>query len=372
MLSFKIRKKDFSTNARLGIVKTFHGIFRTPAFMPVGTQGTVKTILPSLLKDAGAEIILSNTYHLYVRPGLEIIKKNKGLHNFMGWEGPILTDSGGYQVFSLSKLRRVSENGALFTSHFDGRKIMFTPELVMEIQKVLGSDIAMIFDECIPYPSSKSNARKAMELTLRWEERFKKVHRIKKKQAVFGIIQGGMYKDLRRESVERTVKLGFDGYAIGGVSVGEPKDLLYEFAEYTASFLPENRPRYLMGVGYPQDIVEAVGYGIDMFDCVLPTRYGRNGTAFTNRGLVVVRNGKYKGDTSPLDKECGCYTCRNFSRSYIRHLFNCNEVLGPMLTSYHNIYFYLGLMRNIRKAIKEGRYIEFKKAFLKKYDTKRR
>lgn len=368
---YKKRKQDKTSHARLGIITTPRGTIETPVFMPVGTQGTVKGIPQKMLDEAGASIILGNTYHLYVRPGMDIIKSHRGLHRFMGWNKPILTDSGGYQVFSLAKLRKITRDGATFNSHFDGRTITFTPEKVIQIQETIGSDIAMVFDECLAYPSSKTETKKSLELTVEWERRCKVAHK-KRKQALFGIVQGGMFKDLRKESIERIVEIGFDGYAIGGLSVGEPRELLYEMVHYVAPHMPQDKPRYLMGVGYPQDILEAVSAGVDMFDCVLPTRLGRNGTAFTSRGMVVVRNGKYANDKQPLDRACDCYTCKNFSRSYLRHLINCKEMLGSILVSYHNIYFFLNLMREVRKAIHTGCFNAFKCKFLRKYDANAR
>ncbi|MBU1864398.1 MAG: tRNA guanosine(34) transglycosylase Tgt [Candidatus Omnitrophica bacterium] len=367
LTGFTLHKQDTQTDARLGTVSTPHGNFATPAFMPVGTQGTVKTLSPDDLKKAGAGIILSNAYHLFIRPGLEIIAKHKGLHSFMGWDGPILTDSGGYQVFSLARLRKVTLEGAIFNSHFDGKALMFTPEKVIKIQETIGSDIAMVFDECLPFPSTKKEVKKSLEITINWAKRSKKAHRLKK-QALFGIIQGGMYKDLRKVSLERTVEIGFDGYALGGLSVGEPNQLMKQIVADIAPLMPRDKPRYLMGVGYPLDILEAVAAGIDMFDCVVPTRFGRNGSAFTHKGIIVVRNGKYAKDKKPLDKHCECYTCRNFTRSYIRHLLNCNEILGPRLVSYHNVYFFLSFMRDIRLSIKKGTFDAFRKKFVRNYN----
>ncbi len=369
--NFIIKRKDVKTCARLGKVLTPHGCFETPAFMPVGTQATVKTLSPQELKDTGAQIVLSNAYHLYIRPGLEIIKKHKGLHRFMAWDGPILTDSGGYQVFSLARLRKITTEGATFNSHFDGRLIKFTPEKVIKAQEVIGSDIAMVFDECLAYPSPKSDVKKSVDLSINWAKRSKKAHKMKK-QSLFGIVQGGMFLDLRKESLKRTVDIGFDGYAIGGLSVGEPNKLQYEIVSQIAPLLPVSQPRYLMGVGYPVDILQAVASGVDMFDCVVPTRFGRNGSAFTNNGIVVVRNGKYAKDMKPLDPRCECYTCKNFSRSYLRHLINCNEILGSRLVSYHNIYFFLSFMKKIRESINRGTFSIFKNNFLHKFDKKMR
>ena len=364
---FKLLATDKKCNARVGKVTTPHGTFETPVFMPVGTQGSVKAMLPRDLKEVGTEILLSNAYHLYIRPGLEVIKKIKGLHRFMGWNGPILTDSGGYQVFSLSKLRSITEEGVKFNSHFDGREIFLTPEKVIEIQEVLGSDIAMIFDECPAATKDKKTVEKAVNITLRWARRAKKHHKLKT-QALFGILQGGTFKDLRKESLERTREIGFDGYALGGLSVGEPKEEMIEVLDEILPLMPEDKPRYLMGVGIPLDFFEAVERGADMFDCVNPTRYGRNGTAFTGDGLVVVRNGKYQKDPRPVQEDCGCYTCRNFSRAYLRHLVNSHEILGAQLITLHNVYFFVNLVKSMREKIREGRFLQFKKAFFNRFD----
>ncbi len=363
---FILIHQDKNTAARLGKLTVTHGEIETPCFMPVGTQGTVKAVTPRGLVDSRVQIILSNAYHLFLRPGLEIIKKAGGLHNFIGWQKPILTDSGGYQVFSLALLRKVNDNGVEFQSHIDGMKHFFTPENVIEIQNGLGSDIMMPLDECVHYPCAKEQAKIAMERTIEWAKRSKKQMAINNKQLLFGIIQGATYEDLRRDCSLRLIDLGFDGYAIGGVSVGEPQNLIYNIAGFTAGFLPAVKPRYMMGVGMPEDIIEAVSLGIDMFDCVIPTRYGRNGTAFTSQGKLVIRNAPFAEDLKSLDEECSCYTCRNFSRAYLRHLFNTQEILGAMLVSLHNIHFYLELMRNIRKAIAEDRFKEFKKGFTAK------
>jgi queuine tRNA-ribosyltransferase len=369
---FTLIRQDKDTAARLGKLTTGHGDIQTPCFMPVGTQGTVKAVMPKALEDSGAQIILSNAYHLFLRPGTEIIKKAGGLHNFINWQKPILTNSGGYQVFSLALLRKVSDNGVEFQSHIDGMKHFFTPENVIEIQNVFGSDIMMPLDECLHYPCAKEQAKIAMERTLEWARRSKKFtvsspQHAEKKQLLFGIVQGATYEDLRKDCAERLVDLGFDGYAIGGVSVGEPQDLIYNIAGFTAGFLPADKPRYMMGVGMPEDIIEAVSLGIDMFDCVIPTRYGRNGTAFTSEGKLVIRNAAYAKDFRPLDAECGCYTCKNFRRAYLRHLFNTEEILGPMLVSLHNIHFYLEMMRKITEAIAQGRFKEFKREFIQSY-----
>lgn len=364
---FKIIFKDRATKARAGIVKTAHGQFETPVFMPVGTQGTVKALTPKDLKDLGAEIILSNAYHLYVRPGMDIIKEFKGLHRFMGWDGPILTDSGGFQVFSLSRLREVSENGVRFHSYFDGKEILLTPEKVIEIQETIGSDIAMIFDECPPNTENRKQIQQSLDLTIRWSERAKARHRLKT-QALFGIVQGGKFLDLRQESLERTVEIGFDGYALGGLCVGENREETHAVFREICPKMPEDKPRYLMGIGTPLDFLEAVASGADMFDCVNPTRYGRNGSAFTSQGFVVVRNGKYQRDQKPIAEDCDCYTCRNFSRAYLRHLFNTEEMLGPQLVSIHNVAFFVRFLKTIREKIKEGRFLKYKENFIKHFD----
>ncbi|MCU0666619.1 MAG: tRNA guanosine(34) transglycosylase Tgt [Candidatus Omnitrophica bacterium] len=366
---FDLLHQDKNTKARLGKLVTSHGEIQTPCFMPVGTHATVKGVFPSHLKESGAKIILSNAYHVFLRPGLEVIKKAGGLHKFMSWELPILTDSGGYQVFSLPLLRKVTDEGVEFQSHIDGTKYFFTPEKVMEIQQVLGSDIMMPLDECAHYPCTKDHAQAAMDRTIVWEKRAKefKDKNGQANQALFGIIQGATYMDLRRDCAKAILDIGFDGFAIGGVSVGEPSNLIYETIEVVEELLPKDKPRYTMGIGYPQDLLEAVERGVDMFDCVIPTRYGRNGTAFTSQGKIVARNSPYIQDFGPLDPECGCYTCKNFSRSYIRHLFNAEETLGLMLLSAHNIYFFLDLMQKARQAISEDRFAQFKKNFLEKY-----
>lgn len=364
---FKLLHQDKNTSSRLGKLTTAHGDIDTPCFMPVGTQGTVKAVTPESLKNAGAQVILSNAYHLFLRPGTEIIEKAGGLHNFIGWQKPILTDSGGYQVFSLALLRKVSDKGVEFQSHIDGMKHFITPERVIEIQNALGSDIMMPLDECVHYPCAKEQAKIAMDRTIEWAKRSKAQTVNGHRQLLFGIVQGATYEDLRKECGLRMVEIGFDGYAIGGVSVGEPQDLIYNIAGATAGFLPVDKPRYMMGVGMPEDIIEAVALGIDMFDCVIPTRYGRNGTAFTREGKMVIRNAPYAQDFTPLDSGCSCYTCKNFSRAYLRHLFNTQEILGAMLVSLHNIYFYLEMMRNIRQAIAQDRFTEFKKEFLSTY-----
>ncbi len=363
MFSFKLLARD--KGARRGEIVTGTGkAIQTPAFMPVGTQGTVKTLSPGDLKAAGAEIILSNTYHLYLRPGHKLIETLGGLHTFMNWPGPILTDSGGFQVFSLKGLTKITEEGVRFQSHLDGSSHMFTPELAVEIQEALGSDIMMCFDEISPYPATAEHLKEAMERTTRWEERCKKA-RAKPQLALFGITQGGTDQKLREESARQIVQVGFDGYAIGGLSVGESAALMLEMTGVTTSCLPEEKPRYLMGVGAPQDIVQAVAHGVDMFDCVMPTRNARNGTLFTSLGKLNIRNAAYKEDPRPLDPACVCEACRNYSRAYLRHLFQSNEMLGLRLNSLHNITFYQTMMRNIRDAVTRGRYAEFMEKFLR-------
>lgn len=378
---FTLIKKD--GNARLGKLTTAHGEIQTPCFMPVGTQATVKGLSPRNLEEAGAEIILSNAYHLFLRPGSKVIKKAGGLHKFMSWPKPILTDSGGFQVFSLAALRKVSDQGVEFQSHIDGMKHFLTPEDVLQIQNDLGSDIMMPLDECAHYPCSQGHAKVAMARTIQWARRSKehmayrishineddKRLAISDKQMLFGIVQGATYEDLRKECASRIVEIGFDGYAIGGVSVGEPKDLIYNIARVVAEALPQDKPRYMMGVGLPEDLLESVERGVDMFDCVVPTRYGRNGTAFTSQGKLVIRNAPYIEDFGKLDKNCSCYTCQNFSRAYLRHLFNTEEMLGLQLVTLHNIHFFLELMRQIRQAITENKFREFKKEFLNKYEN---
>jgi len=328
------------------------------------------------LKSCGAQIILSNAYHLFLRPGMEVIKNAGGLHNFMSWDKPILTDSGGYQIFSLALLRKVNENGVEFQSHIDGFRHLLTPEDVVRIQKDLGSDIMMVLDDCVHYPCEKDYAGIAMNRTIDWARRSKAaISRqpsgvSEKKQLLFGIVQGATYEELRKECTNRLIEIGFDGYALGGLSVGEPKNLMYNIANVVLELLPKDKPHYMMGVGLPEDIIESVELGVDMFDCVAPTRYGRNGTAFTSTGKMSVRNAAYTEDFTPLDKDCSCYTCKNFSRAYLRHLFNTSEILGLRLVSLHNVYFYLEMMRNIRQAIERDRFTEFKKEFLSNYNNK--
>ncbi len=372
---YRLIHNDKSCNARLGKLETSHGVVNTPIFMPVGTQATVKALSNDEVKECGAEIILGNAYHLYLRPGLDIIGKAGGLHKFMGWDRPILTDSGGYQVFSLAKLRKLTEEGAEFSSHIDGSKHFLTPEKALDIQGVLGSDIMMMFDECVHYPAARDYVEQSLKLTTNWARRSKEyVDRRQRsgdwKQLLFGIVQGSTYLDLRKRAVEDLLAIGFDGYAIGGVSVGEPASLIYEIAGYTASLLPDDKPRYLMGVGTPPDILEAIACGVDMFDCVVPTRNGRNGQAFTWGGDLQLRNANFKEDFRPIDDTCGCFACRNHTRAYIRHLFNTEELLGLRLVSLHNIYFYVKLMQLSRKAIEEDRFLMFKDGFVRNYSKK--
>ena len=366
-IKYELIKECKQTGARLGKIHTPHGTIETPIFMPVGTQATVKAMTPEELKEINSQIILSNTYHLYLRPGHELIDRAGGLHKFMNWDRPILTDSGGFQVFSLGDLRKISEEGVEFRSHLDGSKHFISPEKAIEIENALGADIIMAFDECAPYPADRAYVKNSLERTTRWAKRCKEAHKKTDVQALFGIIQGGMYKDLREQSVQEITELDFPGYAVGGLSVGEPKPLMYEVLEYTTPLMPKNKPRYLMGVGSPDCLIEGVIRGIDMFDCVLPTRIARNGTAMTTHGKVVIKQAKYFDDFTPLDPECSCYTCRNYSRAYLRHLFKANEILSSRLITYHNLYFLLKLMKNVREAIKNDALLEFRKEFFKKY-----
>ena len=366
-VTYELLHKDKTTGARRGIVHTPHGDIQTPVFMPVGTQATVKSMTPEELKEVGAQIILSNTYHLYLRPGHELVKEAGGLHKFMNWDRPILTDCGGFQVFSLSDLRTISEDGVEFRSHLDGSKHFFSPEKVMEIEEALGADIIMSFDECVKYPETYEYTKNSMERTTRWAKRCKEAHKNTDKQALFGIIQGGFYEDLREKSAKDLIELDFPGYAIGGISVGEPKEEFLKMLYFTAPLMPENKPRYLMGVGTPDYLIEAAIAGIDMCDCVLPTRIARNGTAMTWNGKVVVRNATYERDWRPIDPECDCYACRNYTRAYVRHLIKANEILGVRLLSIHNIYFLTKLMERVRIEIEHDNLENFKNEFYKKY-----
>jgi len=362
---FELLKECEKTGARAGILHTPHGDIETPIFMPVGTQATVKTMSPEELKEIGAQIIVSNTYHLYLRPGHELVKKAGGLHSFMNWDRPILTDSGGFQVFSLGDLRTITDEGVLFRSHLDGSKHLFTPEKVMEIENALGADIIMAFDECTAYPSTFQESERAVKRTTDWARRCKEAHN-NDKQALFGIIQGNVYKELRERSAKEIIDLDFPGYGIGGLSVGESAEIMYEVLDYTTPLMPKNKPRYLMGVGAPENIVEGIKRGVDMFDCVLPTRIARNGTVMTSFGKLVIKNAAYKDDFLPLDPECECYTCKNYSRAYIRHLLKADEIFGLRLTSIHNLAYLLKLTRDIRKAILEDKYPEFIEEFYSK------
>lgn len=365
-LSLSVIQQDKSCRARLGLLHTAHGTVETPIFMPVGTQAAVKTMTPEEVKEVGGRLILSNTYHLYLRPGHELIREAGGLHRFMNWDGPILTDSGGFQVFSLGPLRKISEEGVTFRSHIDGSEHFFSPEKAIEVQEALGSDIAMVFDECAPYPCTREYALNSLERTTRWAKRCADAHK-REDQALFGIVQGGTFADLRQKSALDLVELGFPGYAIGGLSVGEPKESMYQMLDVTVGFLPLEKPRYLMGVGSPDCLVEGVIRGIDMFDCVLPTRIARNGTVLTHHGKLVVRNAEYARDFNPLDPTCDCYACRNYSRAYIRHLIKAGEVLGIRLTTIHNLHFIHRLMQEIRDAIRQGVILEYRDKFLKNY-----
>ena len=367
-ISYELLHIDKNSGARRGIVHTPHGDIQTPVFMPVGTQATVKAMTPDELKDmVHAQIILGNTYHLFLRPGHKLVKEAGGLHKFMNWDRAILTDSGGFQVFSLGPLRKITEEGVEFRSHLDGSKQYISPEISMEIQEALGSDIMMAFDECCPYPSTYEYTKKSMERTTRWAKRCKDYHTTVDKQGLFGIIQGGFYKDLREKSAKDLIEMDFPGYAIGGISVGEPKKQFLDILRHTAPLMPENKPRYLMGVGSPDYLIEAALAGVDMCDCVLPTRIARHGTAMTSSGKVVARNAVYERDFSPLDPECDCYTCKNYTRAYIRHLINTKEILGMRLLSIHNLRFLTKLMERVRIEIENDNLLNFRDEFYKKY-----
>ncbi len=365
-ITYELVKKDERTGARAGIIHTPHGSFPTPIFMPVGTQASVKGVSPEELKDLGAGIILSNTYHLFLRPGMELVKEAGGLHKFMNWDRAILTDSGGFQVFSLGELRKITEEGVSFRSHIDGSKKFLSPEVSMQVQMALGSDIVMAFDECIPYPADFNYAKKSTERTTRWAKRCKS-EMTAENQGLFGIVQGGMYPELRRQSVKELVELDFPGYAVGGLSVGEPKEMMYEMLSVSTEGLPKDKPRYLMGVGTPDCLVEGVMRGIDMFDCVFPTRVARNGTAMTWNGRLVMKNQEYTHDFRPIEEDCDCYACRNFSRAYIRHLVRANEIFGLRLLSLHNLRFLQRFMAAMRQSILDDRFSEFRSEFLSGY-----
>ncbi|RGN99670.1 MULTISPECIES: tRNA guanosine(34) transglycosylase Tgt [Megamonas] len=361
-ITYELIKQCPHTGARAGRIHTPHGSFDTPIFMPVGTQASVKTLAPEELKEMGAGIILSNNYHLFLRPGSKLVKEVGGLHKFMNWDRAILTDSGGFQVFSLGDLRKISEEGVTFRSHIDGSKKFLSPEIATQSQMDLGADIIMAFDECVPYPADFKYTRESMELTLRWAQRCKDTM-TNPNQGLFGIVQGGMYKDLRIECANRLVDMDFPGYAVGGLSVGEPKELMYEMLDITLEHLPQNKARYLMGVGTPDCLVEGVMRGIDMFDCVYPTRVARNGTAMTWNGRLVIKNAQYEHDFHPIDEHCNCYTCRNYSRAYIRHLVRVNEIFGLRLLTIHNLHFLIDFMRQMRQSIMEDRFPEFYRKF---------
>lgn len=363
---YELIKECSRSGARLGRLHTPHGTFETPMFMPVGTQATVKTLSPEELYDMGSQVILSNTYHLFLRPGHELVKKAGGLHKFMNYKRGMLTDSGGFQVFSLGAMRKITEEGVMFRSHIDGSKKFLSPEIATNVQEALGADIAMAFDECIPYPADFDYAKKSTERTTRWAKRCLTAH-TREDQSLFGIVQGGMYPELRKMSVQQLTELDFAGYGIGGLSVGEPKPLMYDILGHTTEDMPKDKARYLMGVGTADCIVEAVNLGVDMFDCVFPTRVARNGTAMTSYGRLVVRNACYAEDFSPIEEGCGCYTCRNFSRAYIRHLFKAEEIFALRLLTIHNLYFLLNFTKQIRQAIAEDRFPEFRERFLQNY-----
>ena len=371
LMTFKLIETDTETKARAGLLKTDHGTIHTPVFMPVGTQGTVKALSPADLDAIHAEIILANTYHLYLRPGPDLVRQAAGLQKFTSWHKPILTDSGGFQIFSLNHLNKISADGLEFQSHIDGSRHFFSPEKVVDIQKDLGSDIMMVLDECVSYPAEKSYVKESVQLTIDWAKQsltaFAKPAKHNFEQTIFAIIQGGIYTDLRRDCAAALVDLDFPGYAIGGLSVGEPKKAMYDTTELVAERLPADKPRYLMGVGKPEDLLEGIERGIDMFDCIIPTRNGRNGQAFTSRGVVNIKNQKYKKSWDALDPECDCYVCQNFSRAYLRHLFVAKELLILKLLSYHNVYFYQKLMSVIRQAINNHQFTDFKKEFFAKY-----
>jgi len=365
-IPFDLLANDSESSARRGRLHTAHGAIETPVFMPVGTQGTVKGMMPETLHHLGAQIILGNTYHLFLRPGHELVEKMGGLHKFMNWSGPILTDSGGFQVFSLGKLCKIDEKGVRFQSHLDGSHQVITPESSIEIQQALGADIIMVFDECIPYPATREYVVDSTERSMRWAQRCKEAHRREDGSALFGIVQGGMHEDLRRKSAEDLIDIGFDGYAIGGLSVGEKAEVMYEVMDYTLPHLPDDRPRYVMGVGTPENLVEGVRRGVDMFDCVMPTRNARNGVLFTSFGKISIKQARYIDDSLPIDPDCDCYVCRNYSRAYLRHLYQSNEILSSVLNTTHNLHYYVGLMAQMREALDKGDFTNFYKEFYQK------
>lgn len=368
MFTFELLGNDSETHARLGKIRTDHGEIHTPVFIPVGTQATVKALTPEALRDLGADIILSNTYHLYLRPGHELIKGLGGLHKFMHWDYPLLTDSGGFQVYSIGANQKVHEEGIHFQSHLDGSRHVLSPELCMDIQEALGSDIAMCLDECVPYPATYAYTEDSLERTTRWAKRCQDSKR-ENEQALFGIVQGGMFKDLRERSARLLVDMNFDGYAVGGLSVGESTSLMLEMVEHTVAHLPEQKPRYLMGVGRPGDMIEAVKRGIDMFDCVLPTRNARNGMLFTRAGSIVIKNAKHKREDKPIDPHCRCYTCQHYSRAYLHHLFLAREILSSVLNTIHNLSHYLNLMADMRASIQDGTFTQFCQTFYESRDN---
>lgn len=366
IFNFSIQKNESQTNARTGLLELNGILIPTPVFMPVGTRGTVKAITNEQLNEMGFNIILANTYHLFLRPGMDVIRRFKGLHNFINWNKAILTDSGGFQIFSLSDLNKITDDGVSFSSHIDGKKFFMTPELSIEIQEIIGSDIAMVFDECLKYPANFNETRISSERTINWAKRCKNYHKLEK-QTLFGIIQGGFYKELRKENVLRIVDLDFKGYAVGGLSVGEDRDLMNHILDYTIDFIPKTKPRYLMGVGEPIDIINSIEKGIDMFDCVMPTRNARNGSLFTSNGKINIKSKIFEMDETPVDAECKCYTCKNYSKAYLRHLFRNKEILGSILNSYHNLFFLKNLIDKIRESIIKDEFKNFKKEFLNKY-----
>ncbi|MDX2480748.1 MAG: tRNA guanosine(34) transglycosylase Tgt [Desulfuromusa sp.] len=368
MPSFKyaLLQQDSDSQARRGRISTSRGEIETPVFMPVGTQATVKAMLPETLKEIGSQIILANTYHLYLRPGHKLVQQLGGLHKFMHWDRPILTDSGGFQVFSLGDLRKITEEGAAFQSHIDGSKHMLTPELSVEIQLALGSDIVMVFDECIPHPAERAYVVDSTNRSARWAKRCREILPSGSTSALFGIVQGGMELDLRSQSVEQLREIGFEGYALGGLSVGEETSLMYDMMEYSLPLLPADRPRYVMGVGTPENLLEGVARGCDMFDCVMPTRNARNGMLFTSFGKISIKQAQYRDDERPLDPDCQCYVCQNYSRAYLRHLYTSNEILASVLNTHHNLYYYQQLMAGIRQALENGNFTEFRSDFYNK------
>ena len=371
MFSFELIAQSTESRARAGVIRTSHGVVETPVFMPVGTRGSVKSVSPEELLAAGARIILGNTYHLYLRPGCDVIRRFAGLHRFMHWDGPILTDSGGFQVFSLAKLAKISEAGVTFQSHLDGSTHLLTPEKSIEIQTCLDSDIVMCLDDCIQYPAARQDSRHALEITTKWAQRCKQAWQATQngRNALFGIVQGGMFRELRKQSAEELMKIDFPGYAVGGLSVGEPAELMLEMADYTLPNLPKTKPRYIMGVGTPENLIELVALGADMFDCVLPTRNARNGQMFTQYGTVNISNAQYKDDTEPLEPGCECYTCRHYSRAYLRHLYMARELLAYRLNTIHNIHFFISFMKQIREAIVADEFESFRKAFYRKLEN---